>query len=508
MNNIYNNFNKCDSVMVKRIQNFPVAENQFEAASSFGNYNLALSLADLVDNSISAGSSEIRIYAEFDNGNSSIKIIDNGRGMSKEQLFQAMKIGSHNPSEHRDKNDLGRFGLGMKTASFAQGRRLTVLTNNGLDMSGACWDLDDISNFSMEIYDGEEVKQQLTFFENKASQTEVKITKLTRLTENSTISAEDWESLLVDAKDELRLIFHRYLEGGEKDIKKIKIFFNDDENYLDPINPFYQEHPATQNLDTEQIIVDQKKIYVTPFILPHFSKLKAGEVEKLAGKEGYIRNQGFYIYRNYRLIIKGTWFKLIPHGELVKLARIKVDIPNSLDVEWKITVDKSDAQIPLKIQNRLKELISTIKIQSSRVFTFPGKKLTDSKINQLWQLKQKHGKKSFQINLSHPVISDYIDKSESSQKTNFYNVIRVIEETLPLNEMVAQVNDQPETISQQSTDPETVYEFAKYLYLNLRSKGLHEIEALKILTQTDPYHLNKDFILNSLIREGLVNTNE
>ena len=183
--------------------------------------------------------------------------------------------------------------------------------------------------------------------------------------------------------DELRLIFHRYLEGGEKGIKKIKIFFNDDENSLDPINPFYQDHPATQDLDTETIIVDQKKISVKPFILPHFSKLKASEVEKLAGKEGYVRNQGFYIYRNYRLIIRGTWFKIIPHGELVKLARIKVDIPNSLDVEWKITVDKSDAQIPIKIQKRL-ELISTIKIQSRRVFIFPGKKLTDSKINQLW----------------------------------------------------------------------------------------------------------------------------
>jgi len=494
--------------MVKRIQNYPVAENQFEAASSFGNYNLALSLADLIDNSISAGSLEIRIYAEFDNAHSSIKIIDNGRGMSRAQLFQAMKIGSHNPSEKRDENDLGRFGLGMKTASFAQGRRLTVLTNNGSDMSGACWDLDDISNFSMDIFDQEEVKQQFTFCKNKETQTEVKITKLTRLTENNTISAEDWERLLVDAKDELRLIFHRYLEGGEKGIKKIRIFFNDDENSLDPINPFYQDHPATQDLDTETIIVDQKKISVTPFILPHFSKLKASEVEKLAGKEGYVRNQGFYIYRNFRLIIRGTWFKLIPHGELVKLARIKVDIPNSLDVEWKITVDKSDAQIPVKVQKRLRELISTIKIQSTRVFTFPGKKLTDSKINQLWQLKQKHGKKSFQINLSHPLISNFIEKSDKLQKQSFHNVISIIEETLPLHEMVSQMNDQPETISQQSTDPKIVYEFAKYLYLNLRSRGFKENEALKMLNETDPYHLNIEFILNSLIKEGLANANQ
>ena len=167
MNNMYDDITLSDQYMAKRIQNLPIAENQFEAASSFGNYNLALSLADLIDNSISAGSTEIKIYAEFNNLNSSIKIIDNGKGMSKDQLIQAMKIGSHNPSEKREENDLGRFGLGMKTASFAQGRKLTVLTNNGVDVSGACWDLDNISDFSMEIFDQNETLQKFTFDENK-----------------------------------------------------------------------------------------------------------------------------------------------------------------------------------------------------------------------------------------------------------------------------------------------------------------------------------------------------
>ena len=87
-------------------------------------------------------------------------------------------------------------------------------------------------------------------------------------------------------------------------------------------------------------------------------------------------------------------------------------------------------------------------------------------------------------------------------------MISVIEETLPLQDMVAQMNDQPETISQQSTNPETVYEFAKYLYINLRNKGIEEKDALKILNETDPYHRNINFILDSLIKEGLVNTNE
>ena len=77
--------------MPKRVKNIPIAENTFEAASSFGNYNLALSLADLVDNSISANANEIRIYADFDGINSSLSIIDNGKGVKKtffKQIFE------------------------------------------------------------------------------------------------------------------------------------------------------------------------------------------------------------------------------------------------------------------------------------------------------------------------------------------------------------------------------------------------------------------------------------
>ena len=193
----------------------------------------------------------------YNKSDSYVKIIDDGKGMSQDQLFQAMKIGSSNPSIMRNKNDLGRFGLGMKTTSFAQGRKLTVLTYNGSYSSGACWDLDDIKDYSMEIFVDNDVNNEFTFPHNDKPQTEIIIKKLTRLTENATIS-KDWNKILVEAKDELRLIFHRYIEGSEKDIKKINVF-NDDETPLSPINPFYEDHPVTQDLDTEIIEVDNKK---------------------------------------------------------------------------------------------------------------------------------------------------------------------------------------------------------------------------------------------------------
>ncbi len=492
--------------MPKRVKNIPIAENTFEAASSFGNYNLALSLADLVDNSISANANEIRIYADFDGINSSLSIIDNGKGMSRDELFNAMRLASFNPKESREKNDLGRFGLGMKTASFALGRKLTVLSCQNQKLTGASWDLDNIQDFIMDEYNHEETKNKLKF-DHLDPQTQVSISKLERLTEKGSIKIEDWERILVEAKDELRLIFHRYLEGVDKDLKKIKIFFNDDINPLSPINPFYQDHPATQNLGKEVLNIDGNKIAVTPFILPHFTKLPPGDYDKLAGREGYIRNQGFYIYRNSRLIIKGTWFKLIPHGELVKLARIKVDIPNSLDEEWKITVDKSDAQIPIKVQKRLKALILKIQSQSSKVFTHKGKQISNTRIAHIWNLTQRMGKKSFKINEKHPIISGYIDDLDNKKSHKFKSVLKMIEETVPLQEIVAEMNDKPDTVHQVSTEPNLILDAAKFLYFDLQSKGMDANEILEMFGFTHPFNMQIEYILKMFNEEGIINTN-
>ena len=103
--------------MPKEIYNVPVAEDFMETARSFGNYDLALALADIVDNSITAGASEININASFEHNE--IRISDNGSGMDEETLI-AMRLGSKNPREQREPNDLGRFGLGLKTASFSK----------------------------------------------------------------------------------------------------------------------------------------------------------------------------------------------------------------------------------------------------------------------------------------------------------------------------------------------------------------------------------------------------
>ena len=143
------------------------------------------------------------------------------------------------------------------------------------------------------------------------------------------MAEEDFNRLMIFPRISFHS-FHRYLEKSRNPSKQhVQLFLNGAQ--LEPHDPFKREHPATQELDTETIKIGKNKITVTPFILPHYSKLGSQEYEKLAGEEGYIKNQGFYVYRNRRLIIHGTWFRLFRHGELSKMARVRVDIPNSLD---------------------------------------------------------------------------------------------------------------------------------------------------------------------------------
>ena len=100
-------------------------------------------VADLIDNSISANASRIQI--QFVSGeNSYISILDDGAGMSPEALRQAMKYGSGNPWKERSPSDLGRFGLGLKTASLSQCRKLTVASKRDGIISAFCWDLDHV----------------------------------------------------------------------------------------------------------------------------------------------------------------------------------------------------------------------------------------------------------------------------------------------------------------------------------------------------------------------------
>src|SRR5690606_23319836 len=137
--------------MTDHLHNLPFEETPPKAGAmintfrAFG-YNLQTAIADIIDNSISAGAKNVWIQYEWNGENSFVTITDDGSGMDKNELIKAMTPGSKDPMDDRDENDLGRFGLGLKTSSFSQCKALTVLTKkNNQDVIKRHWDLDFVN---------------------------------------------------------------------------------------------------------------------------------------------------------------------------------------------------------------------------------------------------------------------------------------------------------------------------------------------------------------------------
>ena len=121
----------------------PSAVDLIKSISEQG-YSLETSIADLIDNSISANASKIEILLSTDTKPFRLFIADDGNGMDETKLKSAIKFPSSSIDEQRQKSDLGRFGLGLKSASFSQTRNLTVLSRKkgSTNYSGRTWDVE------------------------------------------------------------------------------------------------------------------------------------------------------------------------------------------------------------------------------------------------------------------------------------------------------------------------------------------------------------------------------
>ncbi|MCD5361067.1 ATP-binding protein [Chromobacterium aquaticum] len=419
-------------------------------ARSFGNYDLAAALADLIDNSIQANARNV--WVEFDPADDDVivRICDDGRGMTLEVLIDAMRPASRSPEEKRDALDLGRFGWGLKSASLSQARVLTVVSWNDAGINAARWDIDNIDNWSMDIFQEEDA---LDFLESKplaSSGTEVIWAHCDRLYDksiNATID-ERLNEKISHARKQLSLIFHRYL-SGESD-RPLSIYIQSIS--LSPVDPFMTAHPATQSLDGELIqIRGGEHIQVKPYVIPHFSKLTVSERLALGGEEGLVRNQGFYVYRNKRLIIYGTWFRLVPHSELSQLTRVRIDLPNSLDAEWKITLDKSDAQLPPTLRKRLRAVVQKFSKRSVGVHRRKGVDLNTIDKSPVWRRNAHNNRIRYLINRDHPIIREILTEAGDPFVVN--EAIRLLEAYVPIDVIQNDLETSPDKVVQAITDP-------------------------------------------------------
>ncbi|MGL4672410.1 ATP-binding protein, partial [Cetobacterium sp.] len=457
------------SIMNSEIVN-PNVSNFITALRDIG-YSLEIAIADVLDNSISAKAKNIKIFCK-NKEQLKFEILDNGNGMTELELVEAMRLGSKNPLASRTKTDLGRFGLGLKTASFSQCKKLTVFTKKDGVISNKQWDLNYIENKNewrlktLKEYSEYELVQEL---DKMSSGTLVIWEEVDRL------NPKEIAETLTRLRNHLSLVFHKFLEK-----KTFKISIN--ENELKSFDPFNIKHPATQELPKEEIKIGKDKIVIQPFILPHHSKVTQQEYNDYATSEGYLKAQGFYLYRANRLLIHGTWFGLHKASDAHKLVRIKIEIPNNNDVDWGIDVKKSTAKPADSIKENLKRTVSQISVLGSRPYTGRGRKIEDKKTERFWNLVHETNKTvNFKLNLKNEIYQTLNNSLNENQKEILSLYLNQIQEFLPLDSILSQLQQNPHDVVQKkcySVDEKEIL-LQKLKDLGLDESYLNSLETFK-----------------------------
>ncbi len=464
----------------------PSASSLSESMRDLG-YSLATAIADIIDNSITAGSTEVEIFCNLTGDSPTLVILDNGSGMSEDDLLKAMKHGSANPKQVREPNDLGRFGLGLKTASFSQCRNLTVVSSHCSSLSGAEWDLDYVSKkdeWCLSILDDKDIAE-IPYVERLVeSGTVVVWRRLDRLFEDLDGSKRDeivFEKLdLVDRH--LSLVFHRFLAGEVKQHPKLSIRINGHE--IKPFDPFCRKNKATQVLPEEIVRVDGKEVIIQPYILPHHSKLSSEEYDYYEDRSSFISNQGAYIYRNGRLMAWGDWFRLVPKGEATKLARVQIDFPNALDEGWTIDIKKSRARPPQEVRERLRQVISKITGTSTRIHRGRGQKLFQETQAPMWERYADKGKVRFELNMSHPLLLSLKEGLSDEQYSFLKSYLGAVSASLPVEMIYSDYSSSPRSVVQFSIEKVNVSQKLEELRKTLFGSGEVNIDTFRRVVES------------------------
>lgn len=462
-----------------------------ESLRAFG-YTPQTAVADLIDNSITATADRIWIEFDWDGANSRIAIGDNGLGMTEAELKQAMRPGSMSPQEKRSVDDLGRFGLGLKTASFSQCRELTVITKTKADgVHARQWDLDIVvATHEWRLLHGypENCADLAERLDAQPQGTVVVWQQLDRIVGTADVDDEDahrrFLELARSVRSHLSMTFHRFLVPREGRT----ITVND--HKVPPWDPFLSRSKARQVLAAEELPLAGGKVLVQPVVLPHRSKLTAEEFELAGGERGWNSLQGFYVYRNKRLLVAGDWLGLgFQKEEHYKLARIQVDITNGMDALWQIDVRKSMAQPPGVLRAELRRVAKVTRVRAVEVYRHRGKILTRQKekgVSPAWLQRVLHGKVSYQVNRDHPAVVEAIEHPSAQ---NVRNLLQIVEGTIPVPLISIASAERPEEQAGpfEGVSSNEVSTLATALYKSLRGRGENHVAARDRVLTTDPF---------------------
>jgi len=492
----------------------PRASAMIESLRAFG-YNLQTAIADLIDNSISAGARNVWLSFCWDGASSYISIRDDGHGMTEAQLISAMRPGSQSPLKKREANDLGRFGLGLKTASFSQCRRLTVASRSeNHAVAIRRWDLDyvnQVDEWRLLRSPAEGSIQKLNDLGPMPYGTIVLWECLDRIvgevkTDDQKAQDNFLETVEV-VENHLAMVFHRFLEKHNR----LKLWIN--HHSVKPWNPFLPDAQATQVLPLEPLTFKGETVRVQPYILPHHSKIDPDTYNNTAGLNGWNAQQGFYVYRNERLLVAGDWLSLGGYckDEHCKLARIQVDLPNSMDSDWNIDIKKSRARPPALLKEDLKRIAKLTRHRASEIYRHRGKVIARENAEKYvfpWDKKLRRGKVFYAVNQEHPLVREALSLPENCQPV-IRALLRLLEETVPVQQIWIDNSTEPEKQPQpfDGTPSEQVLEVMVEIYRALRKSGMTQEQARDRILTMEPFQHFETLVKtlsDQLILENLV----
>ena len=467
-------------------------------------YTLHSALADLLDNSLAAQATRIRVIVEPSSPAPHIVVLDDGQGMTEKRLAQAMRMAAMGPLTPRGTTDLGRFGLGMKTASLSQGRCLTVITKQLGDKEPSVrrWDLAHVRKadaWELLLEPTELAQPYIDAINRQGHGTAIVIEQLDRVSFLHVPPAEVDSHLaaaLEAIRSHLAMVFHRFILEDRLEIRL-------GEPLIQPWDPYLTGFSTA--LASEKLVLpgDKGVIHVAPFVLPHHSRLTNEQHERGAGPLGWNAHQGFYIYRGRRLIVPGTWLNLnLKKEEHYKLARIQVDLPNTMDTDWQLNVMKSHVAAPSLLRDDFRRIASDVRRQASDVYRVRGERQVLPRTPQdrfVWKRETVRTGVRFRVDRAHPVIHA-LSHGGCEHEKMLADAIALIESTVP----VAAMLQEPQKAIDGSVQNEPPIELDALVDLSIHAEqhfirtGKNPAEARELVLSCEPFARFRQSILDRI----------
>ncbi len=390
-------------------------------------YNVRTAAADIIDNSVAASATQINVEVVLhEDGRKVVYFGDNGNGMDAAEVHQAMRYGA--PARENPES-LGKFGLGLKTASSSVCRKFTVISRASLGqpLAKLTWDLDYVADLDR----WEMLREPITPDENEMFEELCGETGTLIVWEKcDRILSKDYEAggtreqaairRLTDALSRhLSLVFHRFLEKNDRREKNIEIFINS--SPVVPWNPFYPQKSEQVLAEAKQQLIielpdgSEETAHIKAWILPHRRDMTKDEEREYARISN--RAQGFYVYREGRLIQAGGWMDVFgspePHTSLL---RIEFDFGHRLDDAFRIDVKKSRILFHPDLEAGLKELLQPIYREAGNRYRRSSRAQANSSTNVDHSSANKNIAGT--SNAAKPLVSSADEKTQSAVVSN------------------------------------------------------------------------------------------